>query len=174
MKLATDVSTGQLPGVLRNEQLFNYWFSLFFFLDPHTNVTLERSRWSLDTQETEPHANTICKASTQCPVRPDQTRRPSWILRRRLPDAERSLLDGQGRYLLYKRSHWNTKTDSHRNVIKFILSFLLTLLLQWSKSVKICIILPKIYLLHLKVEHCQTLRAVRTFTGQNVSTVFDL
>ena len=28
-------------------------------------------------------------------------------------------------------------------------------------------ILPKVCLLHLKVKHCQTLRVVRTFTGQN-------
>ena len=34
-------------------------------------------------------------------------------------------------------------------------------------------ILPKVYLVHLKVEHCQTLRVVSTFTGQNESTVFD-
>ena len=36
-------------------------------------------------------------------------------------------------------------------------------------------ILPRVCLVHLKVEHCQTLRVVhvRTFTGQNVSTVFD-
>ena len=27
--------------------------------------------------------------------------------------------------------------------------------------------------MHLKVKHCQTLRVVRTFTGQNESTVFD-
>ena len=33
-------------------------------------------------------------------------------------------------------------------------------------------ILPKVYLLHLKVKHCQTLRVVRTFTGQN-SQLFD-
>ena len=34
-------------------------------------------------------------------------------------------------------------------------------------------ILPKVYLLHLKVKHCQTLHVVRTFTGKNESTVFD-
>ena len=34
-------------------------------------------------------------------------------------------------------------------------------------------ILPKVYLVHLKVKHCQTLHVVRTFTGQNESTVFD-
>ena len=34
-------------------------------------------------------------------------------------------------------------------------------------------ILPKVYLVHLKVKHCQTLRVVHTFTGQNESTVFD-
>ena len=34
-------------------------------------------------------------------------------------------------------------------------------------------ILPKAYLVHLKVKHCQTLRVVSTFTGQNKSTVFD-
>ena len=34
-------------------------------------------------------------------------------------------------------------------------------------------ILPKVYLVHLKVKHCQTLRVVSTFTGQNESTVFD-
>ena len=47
---------------------------------------------------------------------------------------------------------------------------------QGSKSVKILIymyihvhVLPKVYmyLLHLKVKHCQTLRVVCTFTGQN-------
>ena len=38
-----------------------------------------------------------------------------------------------------------------------------------SKNVDI---LPKIYLVHLKVEHRQTLRVVSTFTGQNESTVF--
>ena len=32
----------------------------------------------------------------------------------------------------------------------------------------------KVYLVHLKVEHCQTLRVARTFTGQSESTVFDL
>ena len=33
----------------------------------------------------------------------------------------------------------------------------------------------KVYLVHLKIEHCQTLRVVlvSTFTGQNESTVFD-
>ena len=35
-------------------------------------------------------------------------------------------------------------------------------------------ILPKVYLVHLKVQHCQTLCVVSTFTGQNESTVFDL
>ena len=34
-------------------------------------------------------------------------------------------------------------------------------------------ILPKVYLVHLKDKHCQTLRVVSTFTGQNESTVFD-
>ena len=38
-------------------------------------------------------------------------------------------------------------------------------------------ILAKVYMymygVHLKVEHCQTLRVVSTFTGQNGSTVFD-
>ena len=34
-------------------------------------------------------------------------------------------------------------------------------------------ILAKVYLVHLKVKHCQTLRVVSTFTGQNESTVFD-
>ena len=34
-------------------------------------------------------------------------------------------------------------------------------------------ILVKIYLVHLKFEHCQTLHVVSTFTGQNESTVFD-
>ena len=34
-------------------------------------------------------------------------------------------------------------------------------------------ILPKVYLVHLKVKHCQTLRVVSTFTGKNESTVFD-
>ena len=29
------------------------------------------------------------------------------------------------------------------------------------------------YIVHLKVEHCQTLRVVSTFTGQNESTIFD-
>ena len=31
----------------------------------------------------------------------------------------------------------------------------------------------KVYLVHLKVEHCQTLRVVSTFTGQNELTIFD-
>ena len=35
-------------------------------------------------------------------------------------------------------------------------------------------ILPKVYLVHLKVEHCQTLRVVRTFTGQNELTVMSI
>ena len=36
-------------------------------------------------------------------------------------------------------------------------------------------ILPKVYLVHLKLKHCQNLRVVSTFTctGQNESTVFD-
>ena len=34
-------------------------------------------------------------------------------------------------------------------------------------------ILAKVYLVHLKVKRCQTLRVVSTFTGQNESTVFD-
>ena len=34
-------------------------------------------------------------------------------------------------------------------------------------------ILPKVYLVHLKVEHCQTLCVVSTFAGQNELTVFD-
>ena len=34
-------------------------------------------------------------------------------------------------------------------------------------------ILAKVYLVHLKVKHCQTLRVASTFTGQNESTVFD-
>ena len=34
-------------------------------------------------------------------------------------------------------------------------------------------ILPKVYLVHLKVKHCQTLYVVSTFTGKNESTVFD-
>ena len=34
-------------------------------------------------------------------------------------------------------------------------------------------ILPKVYLVHLKVKHCQTLCVVSTFTGQNEPTVFD-
>ena len=34
-------------------------------------------------------------------------------------------------------------------------------------------VLAKVYLMHLKVEHCQTLCVVSTFTGQNESTVFD-
>ena len=33
-------------------------------------------------------------------------------------------------------------------------------------------ILPKVYLVHLKVEHCQTLCVVSTFAGQNELTVF--
>ena len=33
-------------------------------------------------------------------------------------------------------------------------------------------ILPKVYRVHLKVKHCQTLRVVRTFTGKNESTIF--
>ena len=35
-------------------------------------------------------------------------------------------------------------------------------------------ILPKVYLVHLKVEHCQTLCVVSTFTGQNEPTIFFL
>ena len=31
----------------------------------------------------------------------------------------------------------------------------------------------KVYLVHLKVKHCQILHVVNTFTGQNESTVFD-
>ena len=46
------------------------------------------------------------------------------------------------------------------------------LLLQGSKSVKM-LILPKVYQVHLKVKHCQTLRVVSTFTGKNESTAFD-
>ena len=34
-------------------------------------------------------------------------------------------------------------------------------------------VLAKVYLVHLKFEHCQTLRAVSTCTGQNELTVFD-
>ena len=34
-------------------------------------------------------------------------------------------------------------------------------------------VLAKVYVVHLKVEHCQTLRVVSTFTGQNEPTVFD-
>ena len=34
-------------------------------------------------------------------------------------------------------------------------------------------ILARVYLVHLKVEHCQTLHVVSTFTGQNESAVFD-
>ena len=34
-------------------------------------------------------------------------------------------------------------------------------------------ILAKAYRVHLKVEHCQTLRGVSTFTGQNEADVFD-
>ena len=34
-------------------------------------------------------------------------------------------------------------------------------------------ILAKVYLVYLKVKHCQTLRVVSTFRGQNESTVFD-
>ena len=33
--------------------------------------------------------------------------------------------------------------------------------------------LAKVYLVHLKVEHCQTLHVVSTFTGNNESTIFD-
>ena len=33
--------------------------------------------------------------------------------------------------------------------------------------------LAKVYPVHLKVEHCQTLSVVSTFTGQNESTIFD-
>ena len=35
------------------------------------------------------------------------------------------------------------------------------------------LILPKVYLVLLKVKHCQTLHVVSTFTGKNESTVFD-
>ena len=34
-------------------------------------------------------------------------------------------------------------------------------------------ILAEVYLVHLKVQHSQTLRVVSTFTGQNVVTVCD-
>ena len=34
-------------------------------------------------------------------------------------------------------------------------------------------ILAAVYLVHIKVKHCQTLRVVSTFTGQNEATVFD-
>ena len=34
-------------------------------------------------------------------------------------------------------------------------------------------VLAKVYLVQLKVEHCQALRVGSTFTGQNESTVFD-
>ena len=34
-------------------------------------------------------------------------------------------------------------------------------------------VLPKVCLARLQVKHCQTLRVVSTFTGQNELTVFD-
>ena len=34
-------------------------------------------------------------------------------------------------------------------------------------------ILAKVHLMHFTVEHCQTLRVVSTFTGQNELTAFD-
>ena len=43
----------------------------------------------------------------------------------------------------------------------------------WVKISQNVDILPKVYLVHLKVKHWQTLRVVSTFTGQNESTVFD-
>ena len=39
-------------------------------------------------------------------------------------------------------------------------------------SQNVCHVLPKVYLVHLKVKHCQTLRVVSTFTDQNELTVF--
>ena len=47
--------------------------------------------------------------------------------------------------------------------------FLTLLLLQGTKISQNVDILPKVYLLHLKVKHCQTLRVVSTFTGQNAA-----
>ena len=35
-------------------------------------------------------------------------------------------------------------------------------------------IFAMVYLVHLKVKHCQTLRVVSTFTGKHELTVFDL
>ena len=47
-----------------------------------------------------------------------------------------------------------------------------------TTRVKICQnvdihVLAKVYLVHLKVKHCQTSRVVSTFTGQNELTIFD-
>ena len=36
-----------------------------------------------------------------------------------------------------------------------------------SQNVDHVHVLPKVYLVHLKVKHCQTIRVVSTFTGQN-------
>ena len=59
--------------------------------------------------------------------------------------------------------------------VTHVRSCLLThLWLHGSKPVKMLIYLPlEVCLVHLKVQHCQTLRVVSTFTGQNESTVFD-
>ena len=54
-----------------------------------------------------------------------------------------------------------------------ILSLSLTLLTARVKISKNVDILAKVYLVHLKVKHCQTLRVVSIFTGENESTVFN-
>ena len=42
-----------------------------------------------------------------------------------------------------------------------------------NPSVKISENVAKVYLVHLKVKHCQTLHVLSIFTGQNESIVFD-
>ena len=63
---------------------------------------------------------------------------------------------------------WLTRYAENLNI-----SCLTLLWLQGSKSVNILKYFPKVNLVHLKVKHCQTLRVVSTFTGQDESTDFD-
>ena len=60
-----------------------------------------------------------------------------------------------------------------KNVFEFPIFFfnpLTTTRVKISQNVDI---FAKVYLVHLKVKHCQTLRVVSTFTGQNELIVFD-
>ena len=66
---------------------------------------------------------------------------------------------------------------THILCVNYVSYLLVNLTLILTARVKISQnfdILPKVYLVHLKVEHCQTLRVVRTFTGQNESTVMSI